>query len=114
MAVEDPTCETEEHGSLEAGELIDPVACRQAAEIFRALGESSRLQLLCLLMQGEKCVTELAELLDDNMPAVSQRLKLLRSERIVTYRREGKHVFYSLADGHVKELIVNAIAHASE
>jgi ArsR family transcriptional regulator len=50
--------------------------------------------------------------LEDNLPAVSQRLKLLRSERIVSYRREGKHVFYSLDDDHIVELIRNALAHA--
>lgn len=114
MAVQDATCESGEHEPNGIGGAIDAQACQQAAEIFRALGESSRLQILCLLMGGERCVTEIAEILDDNMPAISQRLKLLRSERIVSYRREGKHVFYSLADGHVKELVANAIAHATE
>jgi ArsR family transcriptional regulator len=65
-------------------------------------------------MHGEMCVTEIADALGDNLSAVSQRLKLLRGERIVTYRREGKHIYYSLDDNHIAELVNNAIAHAAE
>jgi DNA-binding transcriptional ArsR family regulator len=50
----------------------------------------------------------------DNVPAVSQRLKLLKSERIVTASREGKHVYYELCDDHIAELVANALAHARE
>lgn len=70
--------------------------------------------MLTMLTQRELCVTEIAEALNDNLSAVSQRLKLLRSERIVKQRREGKHVYYSLADAHVVELMTNALAHARE
>ena len=63
-------------------------------------------------MHGEMCVTEIAEMLDDNLSAVSQRLKLLRSERIVNHRREGKHVLYWLEDDHISNLVANALAHA--
>jgi ArsR family transcriptional regulator len=70
--------------------------------------------MLALLAEGDLCVTDIAERLGDNLPAVSQRLKLLRSERIVKQRREGKHMFYSLADRHVAELISNALAHVNE
>ncbi len=89
-------------------------ACAKAAGIFRALGDTSRLELLALLAEGDLCVTEIADRLGDNLSAVSQRLRLLRSERIVKQRREGKHVYYSLADEHVTELIANALAHAEE
>ncbi len=89
-------------------------ACARAAGIFRALGDTSRLELLALLAEGDLCVTEIADRLGDNLSAVSQRLRLLRSERIVKQRREGKHIYYSLADEHVTELIANALAHAEE
>jgi len=89
-------------------------ACEKAAGIFRALGDTARLQMLAMLSQGDMCVTEIADRLGDSLSAVSQRLKLLRSERIVRQRREGKHIFYSLADRHVAEMISNALAHAEE
>jgi ArsR family transcriptional regulator len=92
----------------------DRRACQRAASIFRALGDVARLQLLVLLSGGELCVTEIAEAMADNLPSVSQRLKLLRSERIVKQRRDGKHIYYSLADQHVAELIDNALEHAGE
>ena len=107
------TCDSHEH----AGPLKSPAdatACQQAADIFSALGDPNRLRLLTLLMHGELCVTEIAESLHDNLSAVSQRLKLLRNQRIVSYRREGKHVVYSLNDDHIVKLISNALEHAEE
>jgi ArsR family transcriptional regulator, lead/cadmium/zinc/bismuth-responsive transcriptional repressor len=60
------------------------------------------------------CVTELTSLLEDNLPAISQRLKLLRTEGVVRTRRQGKHIFYRLADEHVAQLIANGLAHGGE
>jgi len=62
-----------------------------------------------MLTQGELCVSQIADILEDSLSAVSQRLKLLRSERIVSSRRAGKHVFYALADQHVSDLVSNAL-----
>jgi ArsR family transcriptional regulator, lead/cadmium/zinc/bismuth-responsive transcriptional repressor len=109
-------CLPHEHPSAaEArGRLLAPATCQHAANIFRALGDAGRLRLLALMVRGEMCVSELAEALEESLPAISQRLKLLKSERIVTSRREGKHVFYSLDDQHIKDLIANALAHAAE
>jgi len=92
----------------------DSAACQQAAAIFRALGDPNRLRLLSLLAQRELCVSEITTLLSDNLPAVSQRLKLLRSERIVMTRRDGKHIFYRLADQHIQHLLSNGLDHALE
>jgi ArsR family transcriptional regulator, lead/cadmium/zinc/bismuth-responsive transcriptional repressor len=93
---------------------VNAEACEKAAGIFRALGDTARLQMLAMLSEGDMCVTEIADRLGDNLSAVSQRLRLLRAERIVRQRREGKHVFYSFADRHVAEMISNALAHAEE
>ncbi len=113
MAVRVPRCLPDEHSRRPlAG--ADRHACERAAGIFRALGDSARLQMLALLSSGDLCVTEIADRLGDNLSAVSQRLKLLRSERIVKHRRQGKHIYYSLADRHVAQLISNALAHADE
>ncbi len=102
------------HSDTEPIAPTDVVACERAAAVFRALGDTNRLRLLSLLMARELCVSEITSLLADNLSAVSQRLKLLRSERIVASRRDGKHIFYSLADGHVRDLIANALAHGNE
>jgi DNA-binding transcriptional ArsR family regulator len=82
--------------------------------LFRAAGEITRLRLLARLSEGEWCVTELAEAAGVPLPAVSQQLSVLRAARIVGHRRAGKHIYYSLLDEHVIELIQNALEHASE
>ncbi len=82
--------------------------------LFRAIGEPARMRLLVALSGGEHCVTDLAERLAEPLPAVSHRLRLLRAERLVVRRRDGRHVYYALADHHVVDLITNALAHASE
>lgn len=87
----------------------------RAAALLKAVGDPGRLRLLeRLALGGEQCVTELAELSGDGMSTVSQRLRLLRAEHLVTRRREGKHVYYALTDLHVKELIFAALEHAAE
>ncbi len=106
-------CRSEEH-EADHGQPVDSVACDRAAAIFRALGDPNRLRILVMLREGERCVTAIASELGDNMPAISQRLKLLRSERVITSRREGKHVFYALADRCVSELVTHALRHAAE
>jgi ArsR family transcriptional regulator, lead/cadmium/zinc/bismuth-responsive transcriptional repressor len=85
-----------------------------AAEIFRALGDPERLRLLLRLATGEACVSELAEEEGEKITTVSARLKTLHGVRLVTRRREAKHVFYALADEHVLPLVRNAIDHAAE
>jgi ArsR family transcriptional regulator, lead/cadmium/zinc/bismuth-responsive transcriptional repressor len=100
--------------AAEMGSLLDQAACQRAAGLFRMLGDPARMQVLALLAGREMCVSEIAAALGDSLPAVSQRLKLLRSERIVTQRRAGKHIYYALADKHVVDLIANGLAHAEE
>lgn len=89
-------------------------AFERAAAIFRAAGDVPRLQLLERLSEGECCVTELAAEASEALSTVSQRLRVLRSEGLITRRREGKHIYYALADGHVAEMIHNALEHALE
>jgi ArsR family transcriptional regulator, lead/cadmium/zinc/bismuth-responsive transcriptional repressor len=93
---------------------ISDAAYVRAAGLFRAAGDEQRLRLLTLLAAGEWCVTDLAEVAQAGMSTVSQRLRVLRSEGLVTTRREGKHVFYALADDHVAEMLANALEHADE
>lgn len=101
----------EEHRGLDHPQ-IDPEVLERAAAIFRAAGDPGRLHILHCLLQVEHCVSDLSAELGEAMSTISQRLKVLRSERLVTRRREGKHIYYSLVDGHVAELVRSAIEHA--
>ncbi|XZE52970.1 ArsR/SmtB family transcription factor [Planctomycetaceae bacterium SH139] len=96
------------------GQELDDEAYERAAAIFRALGDPRRLRMLDLLKRSEYCVSDLSQLLDEPMPAISQRLRLLKSERIVRSRRVGKRVYYALADEHISQLVSNALLHAME
>lgn len=107
-------CGPEEHARRAKGSTVTDDQLERAAAIFRAAGDVSRLKLLHRLGDGEWCVTELAEAAGVGLSTVSQQLRLLRAERIVARRRAGKHIFYSLADTHVIDLIRSAIEHAAE
>jgi len=85
-----------------------------AAAMLRALGDPERLRILVRLGQGEFCVSELAELEGEKLTTVSARLKSLLAVRLVTRRRDAKHIFYGLADDDVLNLIQSAIEHAAE
>ena len=108
-------CRDKEHRHGEPRSRPAPVAALEpAAQLFRALGDAPRLQLLQLLTQGEWCVSEMVSALGEKFSTVSQRLRTLRNERLVKRRRKGTHLFYALADRHVADLVHNALAHADE
>ena len=86
----------------------------KAVRLFKAIGDPERLGLLSLLAGREACVSELSEGTNAELSTVSQRLRLLRAEGLVARRRAGKHIYYSLADHHVTELIQSALEHSSE
>lgn len=110
----DPGCRPEDHGARREPVDVSGEALERASRIFRALGEPSRLRLLAFLTRGEACVSEVAEAEGDEISTVSQRLRVLRNEGLVSRRRQGKHIVYGLADQHVVDLIFNALEHASE
>ncbi len=83
-----------------------------AAGMFRMLGDASRLRILHQLSAGERCVSELAELLGETVSTISSRLRLLKSEKLVEYRRVGKHIYYSLADSHITQMVLSGLDHA--
>lgn len=78
---------------------------REASEFLKALAHEARLVILCLLVEGEKSVTEIEQLLSLRQPAVSQQLARLRADNLVETRRDGKNVYYSLARSEVREVI---------
>lgn len=89
-------------------------ALSAASELFRALGDASRLAVLLRLASGPRCVGDLAEETGVPLSTLSQQLKVLHHARLVSRRREGKHVHYALADEHVHDLVAAAIDHANE
>ncbi len=80
-------------------------SAREASDFLKALAHESRLHILCKLVEGEKHVGELEEALDIRQSTVSQQLARLRLEGLVTFRREGKQVFYSIADNDVRKIM---------
>ena len=84
------------------------------ADFFRMLGDSTRMKILHALFITEMCVCDLAEILQVSQSAVSHQLKTLRQAGVVSYRREGKVVFYALKDEHVKQIIDLGLRHTTE
>ena len=75
------------------------------AELFKVFGDSTRIRILFVLFEAEVCVCDLAEVLHMTQSAVSHQLRILKQAKLVNARREGKSVFYSLADDHVRTII---------
>ena len=84
------------------------------AEIFKVFGDSTRIKILYVLFESEMCVCDIAQLLNMNQSAISHQLKILKQSRLVKSRMEGKAVFYSLADGHVRTIINQGLEHIEE
>ncbi len=86
----------------------------EGALLLSALGDAERLRILDLMRDGEVCVSQLADVTGAAVSTVSQRLRVLRERNLVNARRQGKHIYYSLADEHVSNLVRGSLAHALE
>ena len=84
------------------------------AALFKMFGDGTRVQILHALEQNELCVCDIAALLGVTKSAISHQLKALRLANLVTFRREGQIVYYSLADGYVKEIIDKGFEHLDD
>ena len=84
------------------------------AELFKVFGDSTRIRILFVLFEKDVCVCDLAETLNMTQSAISHQLKILKQNKLVKGRREGKSVFYSLADDHVRTIIEQGIDHIAE
>ena len=84
------------------------------AELFNVFGDSTRMRILFVLFEAEVCVCDLAKVLNMTQSAISHQLRILKANKLVTSRREGKSVFYSLADGHVRTIIAQGREHIEE
>jgi ArsR family transcriptional regulator, lead/cadmium/zinc/bismuth-responsive transcriptional repressor len=86
----------------------------ELSEFFKVFGDFSRLKILRALMLSEMCVCDLTVLLGMNQSAVSHQLKLLRQSKLVRFRRDGKVIYYSLDDGHIKGIFDLGLVHINE
>ena len=107
----DVTCGTEEPLS-EA--LPDDAVTDATVRLLKGFANETRLQVLCLLRDREVCVHNIVEALGMSQSAVSHQLRVLRDARLVSHRRDGRHVYYGLADDHVGEMLENALTHGAE
>jgi ArsR family transcriptional regulator len=108
-----PNCDTGDHRAHHHTPHPAWLIERTSA-MFSALGDPSRLRLMELLFDGRHCVSELAEETGEAMSTISQRLKVLHQAGLISRQREGRHIYYGLADQHIIELLSNAFEHAGE
>lgn len=92
----------------EEDELLD------LAEFFKVFGDSTRIKILYVLSQSEMCVCDIATLISMSQSAISHQLRVLKQMRLVKFRRDGKTVFYSLADSHIEMILAQGMEHVSE
>lgn len=83
------------------------------AELFKGFADPTRVHILYLLAQGEKCVGDIAEGVQISQSAISHQLRLLKQMHLIKYRREGKNVLYSLDDDHVKIILETGLEHVT-
>ncbi len=95
-------------------EMPDEEELYDLAELFKIFGDSTRIKILYLLFESEMCVCDIAQLLNMTQSAISHQLRALKQSKLVKYRREGKTVFYSLADGHVRTIIDQGMEHVKD
>jgi ArsR family transcriptional regulator len=112
------TCQAEcVHAEVVAevsSKMQDDETLFQLADFFKALGDSTRVRILHALSFSELCVCDLANILSMSSSAVSHQLRVLRGQKIVKYRKDGKNAIYSLDDDHVATLLEQGLRHVNE
>jgi len=93
------------------GRVVDDLTAAGLAETFQALADPNRVRIISALLDGELCVYDIAALLGMTQSAVSHQLRLLRNLRLVKHRKEGRVVYYSLDDDHIRDLFSRGLEH---
>ena len=84
------------------------------AELFKVFGDTTRIKIICALFESEMCVCDLSALLNVSQSAISHQLRVLKSARLVKFRRAGKVIYYSLDDEHIKQIFDAGLHHITE
>ena len=87
---------------------------KELADFYKVFGDSTRIRILWVLLEAEVCVCDLAEILEMTQSAISHQLRVLKQMKLVKNRREGKTVYYSLADDHIETIISQGMEHITE
>lgn len=95
-------------------DMIEEDIINKLAEFFKVFGDSTRIKILNALLSSEMCVCDIAALLSMTQSAISHQLRILKQSRLVKYRREGKIVYYSLDDEHIKQIFDQGLVHVKE
>lgn len=96
------------------GELLEETTYYELAELFKVFGDPTRIKIIWALFKSEMCVCDLTALLNISQSAVSHQLRTLKNARLVKFRREGKVVYYSLDDDHIKDILSQGLNHITE
>lgn len=94
--------------------MVDDEVLYDLAELFKVFGDSTRIRILYAMFDSELCVSDLADCLQLSQSSVSHQLRILKSSKLVKCRREGKSIFYSLDDDHVRKIISMGLEHVEE
>ena len=95
-------------------ELPDDEILYDLAELFKVFGDTTRVKILYVLFESELCVNDIAQCLNMTPSAVSHQLRILKSSKLAKFRRDGKAVYYSLDDDHVRTMMALGLDHISE
>lgn len=98
----------------EGGLMDQDMTTQQLAELFKIMGDPTRLRIIRILLEGDMCVSHLAEAMAMGQSAISHQLRVLRTANLVTYRKEGRTAYYRLADHHIKILLDTGLEHVTE
>ncbi len=116
--IEVPTCEVTVIDEMKVlkvqNNLPQESIINDSSEILKVLGDPTRLIIVMALSKEELCVCDLANLANVSVSAVSHQLRLLRGQRLVKFRKQGKMVYYSISDNHIYNIIAAALEHAEE
>ncbi len=94
--------------------LPDEEAIYDLADLFKMFGDTTRMKIMYVLLESEMCVCDIAEILGMTQSAISHQLRILKSSKLITSRREGKSVIYFLADDHVRSIVNQGMEHIFE
>ena len=119
MSIHDVECCEQTHVH---GEIVDAVnqmmpdedELYDLAELFKVFGDTTRVRILCALFESEMCVCDISMLLGMTQSSISHQLRVLKSAKLVKNRKEGKVVYYSLVDDHIKHIFAQGLEHISE
>lgn len=95
-------------------ELPPEETIKELADFYKVFGDATRVKILCVLLRSQMCVCDLAQMLGMTQSAISHQLRILKQMKLVRNKRDGKTVYYSLADGHIQNIISQGMEHIME